>query len=105
MAHGAVEHELAQVLPTALPDAGEDFHTRTAPGGADEASVDADDHSPEMGTASAGDPTETVWVLRGVSRYHLRDCVLIVDDDDVDAMTLAEAESDGCTPCRACHID
>jgi hypothetical protein len=94
-----------QVLPAALPDAGEDFHAHTVvPCFAGEAAADADADLAEMGTANAGDPAETVWVLRGVSRYHLRDCVLIVDDD-VDAMTLAEAETDGCTPCRACHID
>jgi hypothetical protein len=57
--------------------------------------------------ADDGDPDATVWVVRGVSRYHLSDCVLIqvVDEEDVDTMTLAEARVGGCTPCRACHID
>ena len=48
---------------------------------------------------------ETVWVVRGVSRYHRSDCVLIrsVDEEDVDTMTQAAAEATGCTACRACH--
>jgi hypothetical protein len=43
--------------------------------------------------------------VRGVSRYHRSDCVLIrsVDEEDVDTMTQADAEATGCTPCRACH--
>jgi hypothetical protein len=54
-----------------------------------------------------GDPDSTVWVVRGVSRYHLSDCVLVqvVDEEDVDTMTLAEARTGGCSPCRACHTD
>ncbi|MGE5287870.1 MAG: hypothetical protein ACM3ML_11825 [Micromonosporaceae bacterium] len=57
--------------------------------------------------SDTGDPASTVWVVRGVSRYHLSDCVLIhvVDDDDVDTMTLAEAAANDCSPCRACHTD
>jgi hypothetical protein len=56
------------------------------------------------GTPTSGS-TETVWVVRGVSRYHSSDCVLIrsVDEDDVDTMSQAEAEATGCTPCLACH--
>ena len=49
----------------------------------------------------------TVHVVRGVTRYHTEDCILIhvVDDEDVDTMTLADAEQAGCTPCRACHLE
>lgn len=52
-------------------------------------------------------PDQTVHVVRGVSRYHTEECVLIhvVDDEDVDTMMLAEAANMGCTPCRACHFD
>jgi len=61
----------------------------------------------ELVTADERDPAAQVWIVRGVSRHHLRDCVFVqvVDDDDVDTMTLAESESIGCIPCRACHTD
>jgi len=67
----------------------------------------APSESADGATAGAADPTATVWVVRGVSRHHLHDCVLIhvVGEEDVDTMTLAEAEAMDCTPCKACHID
>ena len=89
-------------------------------------STDAPDAPYEPGTPHAPDATEvpdedlagadlmtaippdaTVHVVRGVSRFHTADCVLIrvVDEEDVDTMTLAQAQAAGCTPCRACHLD
>lgn len=62
---------------------------------------------PQPRAVPANSPEAAVWVVRGVSRYHLKDCVLIhvVDDADVDRTTLGEAERLGCTACRACHSD
>ncbi len=94
-------------LAGASADPGEDLHADTAPDEEDGPSADVSAQPREGAKASAGGPTATVWVVRGVSRHHLRDCVLIrvVDDEDVDTMTLAEARRLGCTPCRACHTD
>src|SRR6266516_5904984 len=108
---------------TAQPDTAQ-LHTAQPDTAA--TSTDAPDAPYEPGTPHAPDATEvpdedlaaadlmtatppdaTVHVLRGVSRFHTADCVLIrvVDEEDVDTMTLAQAQAAGCTPCRACHLD
>lgn len=89
----------AGTVPGASAEHPADGSGSTAPGPADAGPADA---GPARGPADS-----SVWVVRGVSRYHRSDCVLIrsVDDDDVDKMPRADAESAGCTPCRACHVD
>jgi len=89
----------------AVPDA--DTELSEASPEPEPAEADAELPDAEGQLSEAGDPASTVWVVRGVSRYHLHECVLIqvVDDEDVDTMTLAEAAATGCTPCRACHSD
>lgn len=49
--------------------------------------------------------TEQATVVPGVPRYHVSDCILVrfMDDEDVQRMTVAEAEKAGCTPCGACQ--
>jgi hypothetical protein len=56
---------------------------------------------------AAVSPGAQVTVVPGVPRYHGADCVLtsIMDEGDVQKMTVAEAEKAGCTPCIACHPD
>jgi hypothetical protein len=78
--------------------------TGPAPGGDEPARIDAESSAD---APAKMDPAATVWIVRGVSRHHLHDCVLIsvVGEEDVDTMTLAEAEAADCTPCKACHLD
>jgi hypothetical protein len=66
--------------------------------GGDEA--DADDAT-EADTADSG----LVSVIRGVPRYHERDCVLIrfMPEGDIQKLSVAEASAAGCTPCAACQ--
>ena len=49
--------------------------------------------------------TGQVTVVPGVPRYHDEDCILIrfMADEDLQRMTVPEAEKAGCTPCRACQ--
>jgi hypothetical protein len=44
-------------------------------------------------------------VVPGIARYHTADCILIrfLGNDDLETMTLQEAEKTGCVPCRACR--
>ncbi len=115
--------------PGSEPDAADEPDTaqlHTAQPDTAATSTDAPDAPYEPGTPHAPDATEvpdedlagadlmtaippdaTVHVVRGVSRFHTADCVLIrvVDEEDVDTMTLAQAQAAGCTPCRACHLD
>lgn len=78
-------------------------------GGSTDAAADvfpSAESRPRSRAAPANSSAAAVWVVRGVSRYHLKDCVLIqvVDDEDVDQTTLGQAEQIGCTACRACHF-
>ena len=78
------------------------------PAGADEsagAEDSADDGESAVDRQLSG--TEQVSVVPGVPRYHTSDCILIrfMDDEDVQRMTVAEAEKAGCTPCGACQSD
>jgi hypothetical protein len=49
--------------------------------------------------------TGQVTVVPGVPRYHDEGCILIrfMDDEDLQRMTVPDAEKAGCTPCRACQ--
>jgi hypothetical protein len=94
-AHGIALGEPVEAAAGPAPD-----------GGTGDPAVAAAEHVPGGPGQAAGASGETVWVVRGVSRYHRSDCVLIgsVDEEDVDTMTQADAEAAGCTPCRACHV-
>jgi hypothetical protein len=74
----------------------------TSPAGPPEPDKQAADAEP------AGlDPSMEVTVVPGVPRYHNARCILIrfMGDSDLDKMTLAAAQTAGCTPCRACLPD
>ena len=74
-------------------------------GAGPEAAAEPGAGASEAAPGTSGSASTTVWVVRGVSRYHRNDCVLIrsVEEEDVDTMTQGDAEAAGCTPCRACH--
>lgn len=88
--------------PAGAGPAGPEAETGREAGAKPAAGTGSSDEAPGEASRAAG---ETVWVVRGVSRYHRNDCVLIrsVEEEDVDTMTQGEAEAAGCTPCRACH--
>lgn len=46
-----------------------------------------------------------VSVVPGIARYHTADCILIrfLSPEDLETLSLAEAEASGCVPCRACR--
>ena len=46
-------------------------------------------------------------VVPGVPRYHEPHCILIrfMGEDDIQKLTIPEAEEAGCTPCAACLPD
>jgi hypothetical protein len=69
------------------------------------AEAGADGEAPLPG--SVADPLREVTVVPGVPRYHNADCILIrfMGDDDLEKVTLADAQKAGCTPCRACLPD
>ncbi|HWG02179.1 MAG TPA: hypothetical protein VG164_10095 [Trebonia sp.] len=60
---------------------------------------------PKAADAPSGE--HMVTVVPGVPRYHAANCILIrfMADDDLQRMTLDEAEEAGCTACRACQAD
>jgi hypothetical protein len=41
----------------------------------------------------------------GIARYHTSDCILIrfLSPEDLETLSLADAEASGCVPCRACR--
>jgi hypothetical protein len=66
-----------------------------------------DDAEPDGGGtegADAGDQL-SVRVIRGTKRYHLPDCALIEDEDEVGTLPRAEAQDGGFTPCLVCQPD
>jgi len=67
------------------------------------ASADSEPPSADPEGPVPGD--DLVAVLRGVPRYHQPDCVLIrfLPESDVQRLPVAQAKSDGCTPCAACQ--
>lgn len=68
---------------------------------------DADEPEGEQPDVATSDETGLVTVVRGVPRFHKRDCILIrfMPDEDTQQLPVAEAEEAGCTPCSACHPD
>jgi hypothetical protein len=54
--------------------------------------------------ADAGDQL-SVRVISGTKRYHLPDCALIEEEDEVETLPLAEARDGGFTPCLVCQPD
>jgi hypothetical protein len=59
----------------------------------------------ERGDVRASSGAQHVTVVPGVPRYHDPNCILIrfMSDDDVQRLSVPEAEEAGCTPCRACQ--
>jgi len=66
---------------------------------------DAAGEAPGDDTAGEADRAQQVTVVPGVPRYHDPNCILIrfMADDDVQRLSVPEAEEAGCTPCRACQ--
>jgi hypothetical protein len=77
----------------------------TAPSRAGEA--DADEDAAESADARVSSGAQEVTVVPGVPRYHDPNCILIrfMPADDVQRMSVPEAEKAGCTPCRACQSE
>jgi hypothetical protein len=81
--------------------------------GIDDTRIDAD--AGESADEDAAGPADVkvssgareVTVVPGVPRYHDPNCILIrfMPADDVQRMSVPEAEKAGCTPCRACHSE
>jgi hypothetical protein len=90
--------------------AGDDVTTAGADKDADE---DKDAPVTQTTAVSTGETAETVTgaglvtVLPGVPRYHHEDCILIrfMPKDDVQNLTIPDAEKLGCTPCTACQSE
>jgi hypothetical protein len=81
--------------------AGANRETRAASAGAAVA-ADGDSALPADGTAAAG---AKVTVVPGIARYHKSDCILIrfLGAEDLETMSIGQAEETGCVPCRACR--
>src|SRR5215469_4939756 len=84
--------------------------------GAKPASADKADGGHEAGEfspAAAGSANGSsangslVSVVPGIARYHKAECILIrfLGDDDLERMSVQEAEAADCAPCRACRPD
>jgi hypothetical protein len=60
---------------------------------------------PSSGAPAARDPGAEVTIVPGIARYHRSGCILIrfLGADDLENMTLREAEDHGCAPCKACR--
>jgi len=54
--------------------------------------------------AVSGSATE-VTIVPGIARYHRGGCILIrfLGPEDLESMTIREAEQAGCVPCKACQ--
>jgi hypothetical protein len=67
----------------------------------------ADEGEAEPGNVRDPSGAQQVSVVPGVPRYHDPDCILIrfMPTDDVQQMSVPEAEKAGCTPCRACQSE
>jgi hypothetical protein len=65
----------------------------------------ADEDATESADAKVSSGAQEVTVVPGVPRYHDPNCILIrfMPADDVQRMSVPEAEEAGCTPCRACQ--
>src|SRR5262249_8960721 len=59
------------------------------------------------GTDSAGSNGSVVSVVPGIARYHKADCILIrfLGAEDLETMSVQDAEAAECAPCRACRPD
>ena len=84
----------------------------SSPGEADSAIVghgatEVADGQAEPGEARVASGVQEVAVVPGVPRYHEPNCILIrfMPADDIQRMTVSEAEEAGCTPCRACQSE
>ena len=84
--------------------------------GAKPASADKADGGREAGEFSAAATgsangssanSSLVSVVPGIARYHKPECILIrfLGDDDLERMSVQEAEAADCAPCRACRPD
>ena len=67
----------------------------------------ADEGDAEPGNVRDPSGAQQVSVVPGVPRYHDPNCILIrfMPTDDVQQMSVPEAEKAGCTPCRACQSE
>jgi hypothetical protein len=67
----------------------------------------ADENAAESADARISSGAQEVTVVPGVPRYHDPNCILIrfMPADDVQRMSVSEAEKAGCTPCRACQSE
>jgi hypothetical protein len=63
--------------------------------------------APAVGREPAGGESAggEVTVVPGIARYHKPDCILIrfLGAEDLQTMSLGQAEQTGCVPCRACR--
>jgi hypothetical protein len=75
--------------------------------GASEAEPVTDDGAADGSSAETVTGAGLVTVLPGVPRYHHEDCILIrfMPKDDVQNLTIPDAEKLGCTPCTACQSE
>jgi hypothetical protein len=90
--------------------AGLDDAPDSAPAGSGPAAsglTGADEGEAEPGNVRDPSGAQQVSVVPGVPRYHDPNCILIrfMPTDDVQHMSVPEAEEAGCTPCRACQSE
>ena len=107
--HGGTTMDDSQAVGTVVAGADDDADEGQA--GPDEAVLDEavldeagpDEAGPDEAQVPAG--AQAVAVVPGVPRYHEPNCILIrfMPGDDIQRMTVSEAEEAGCTPCRACQ--
>jgi hypothetical protein len=57
------------------------------------------------GGAGRRSPDTEVIIVQGIGRYHRSGCILIrfMGSEDLESMTLRQAEEAGCVACKACR--
>jgi hypothetical protein len=98
----------ATARPAASRTAGGDSAEPTdrAPSGAAESAAASGPAGPKATQDKPSrDKATQVTVVPGITRYHRSECILIrfLGPEDLETMTIAEAEASGHVPCKACR--